>query len=99
MTVHARASDQKCCPTVSDTLDITSEEVREMFEKDFEDMFAVKLLPMLMKGRAEAIVCADPNIELSRQSSSRRAHKEMAAAIRRDSDSGINHMAPASCHN
>ena len=97
MTVHARASDHKYCPRVSDTLDITSEEVREMFEK--EDMFAVKLLPMLMKGRAEAIVRADPNTELSRQSSSRRAHKEMAVAIRRDSDSGINHMAPASCHN
>ena len=34
-------------------------------------------------------------IELPRQSSSRRMHKEMAEAIRCDIDSGINHVEPS----
>ena len=39
---------------------MTSEGLREMFEGDYADMCAGKVLFMSMEGRAEGLACADP---------------------------------------
>ena len=44
----------------SETLDMTSERLGEMFEGDSADMCAGKFLLVSMVGRAEGLTCADP---------------------------------------
>jgi hypothetical protein len=45
---------------ISETSDMTSEGLGEMFEADYGDMCARKFPLMLMGGRAEGHTCADP---------------------------------------
>ena len=46
----------------SETLDMTSEGLGEMFEGDCADMCCEKFPCMLMWGRVEGLVCADPGV-------------------------------------
>ena len=50
----------KSCPRGSETLDMTSEGLGEMFEGDSADTCAEKFPLISMGGRAEGLACADP---------------------------------------